>query len=141
MESKELSQVQQPGYNQVGVFQESEALMSFRLAMQNFTGRLNAAPSQESTDKTADGRGKTILISHIETLMDEYFFGLWSTSNFHWQQIANEIVGSITVTVIHPVWGKEITREGAASITIMMDKAPDGLSQRDKKPLGAGYAK
>lgn len=123
-QSKEL-QLSQPGYNQLGVFQESEALKDFRIAMENFTSRLNAPPEQGSVDKTPDGKAGTILISHIQMLLDEYFFGLWSESDFKWNQVANELVGSMLLTVVHPVWGKEITRIGAAAITIMVDKVPD----------------
>jgi hypothetical protein len=148
-------QLHQPGYNQLGVFQESEALIKFREAMQNFTARLNALPTADSVDKTPDGKAGTILISHIQMLLDEYFFGLWSEKNFKWQQIGNEIVGSLELEVIHPVWGKEIVRTGAGAITIMVDSAPDevkadpkaknlwALDMQNKKPnaLDMGFPK
>lgn len=117
-------QINQPGYNQLGVFQESEALLAFRMAMQNFCQRLNSPPEQKSVGKTPDRKAGTIMISHVQMLLDEYFFGLWSESNPVFQQIGNEIVMTMTLSVIHPVWGKEITRVGAASIVIMVDKAP-----------------
>ncbi len=126
MENEDMQlQINQPGYNQLGVFQESASLMEFRKAMQNYTKRLNALPDQNSVDKTADGKAGTILISHIQMLLDEYFFGLWSEGELKWQQIGNEIVGTLLLTVIHPVWGREITRCGAASITIMTDAVPE----------------
>jgi hypothetical protein len=148
-------QLHQPGYNQVGIFQESEALVKFREAMQNFCARLNALPTADSVDKTPDGKAGTILISHIQMLLDEYFFGLWSEKNFKWQQIGNEIVGSLELEVIHPVWGKEIVRTGAGAITIMVDSAPDevkadpkaknlwALDMQNKKPnaLDMGFPK
>ena len=123
------------GYNQLGIYQDSEQLRAFRESMQNFTPRLNAAPDTASVDKTADGKAGTILISHIQMLLDEYFFGLWSESEMHFQQIGNEIVGTMLLTVVHPVWGKEITRCGAAAIVIMVDAVPEGLKWFDGEDI------
>lgn len=103
-----------------------------RLRLQNFTQKLNAQPKPESIGSTPDGRAKTIKISHIETTLDEYFFGMWTTENFRWSQIGNEVVGSIDLKVLHPVAGVWITRQGAASIIIMVDKAPDNITGKDK---------
>lgn len=107
------------------LFQDNEALKLFRISMESFLQRLNAPPEQDSVDKTADGKAGTILISHIQNLLDEYFWGLWSESQMKWEQIGNEIVATMLLTVVHPVWGKEITRIGAAAITIMTDAVPD----------------
>jgi hypothetical protein len=103
-----------------------------RMKLQNFTTKLNAQPKPESIGSTPDGRAKTIKISHIETTLDEYFFGMWTTENFRWSQIGNEVVGSIDLKVLHPVAGIWITRQGAASIIIMVDKAPDNITGKDK---------
>jgi len=110
----------------------SEAIEEFRLKMQNFTQKLNSAPSADSIDKTADGKAGTILISHIEMLLDEYFFGEWDTENFKCEQIGNEVVASIDLLVLNPVTLRMKRRVGAAAITIMVDKAPDGLTQHDR---------
>lgn len=99
----------------------------FRINCQNFTQKLNQQPAVESIDKTPDGKASTILISHIEMLLDEYFFGLWETDNFKWNVIANEIVGSIELIVVHPSTGIKLKRIGAAAIQIMVDKAPDNI--------------
>jgi len=117
---------------QPALFQDNAALKAFRISMESFTQRLNAPPEQESVDKTPDGKAGTILISHIQNLLDEYFWGLWSESEMKWQQIGNEIVATMMLTVIHPVWGKEITRIGAAAIVIMVDKAPDNIQGNEK---------
>lgn len=103
-----------------------------RMKLQNFTQKLNAQPKPESLGETPDKKAKTILISHIETTLDEYYFGLWKTENFRWSQIGNEIVGAIDLSIFHPVAGIWITRQGAASIVIMVDKAPDGISTTEK---------
>ena len=85
-----------------------------------------------------------IVISHIEMKLDEIFQGHWSTENFKYNQIANEIVGNITLKVLHPVTGVWITREGAAAVQIMQDagKPIDTILQTKKKnALEAGFPK
>lgn len=104
--------------------QNSEAMEQFRIACQNFTWKLNSSPKPESIGETADGRAKTVAISHIEMTLDEYFFGLWETENFKWAVITNEVVGSIDLVVLHPVTGQKIRRSGAGAIQIMVDAAP-----------------
>lgn len=98
-----------------------------RLRLQNFTANINKAPKHESLGDTPDKKAKTVIISHIEMTLDEYFFGLWQTKNFTTKQIGNEIVGEIELHVFHPVANTWITRIGAASIVIMVDKAPEGV--------------
>ena len=103
-----------------------------RVKLQNFMKLISNAPKPESIGETPDKRAKTILISHIETTLDEYFFGLWETVNFRWTQMGNEVVGAIDLRVFHPVAGVWITRQGAASVVIMVDKAPDGMDSKDR---------
>lgn len=85
-----------------------------------------------------------IVISHIEMKLDEIFQGHWSTENYKYSQIANEIVGNITLKVLHPITGVWITREGAAAIQIMQDagKPIDTILQTKKKnALETGFPK
>ena len=83
-------------------------------------------------------------ISHLETLLDEWFFGQWELSDFHYQQICNEIIGDVTLTVVHPITGKEIKRVGAASIIIMQDSGSsleDFTTTKKKNALVMGFPK
>jgi hypothetical protein len=100
--------------------------------LQKFIGRLNSEPAHEAVEYTPDGRAKTITISHIEMTLDELFFGQWSTSNFTWSAIANEVQGSLTLEVINPVNGQKLTRIGAASVIIMVDKIPQGFEGQER---------
>lgn len=129
--------------NQIAHGFNNEAIETFRIAMQNFHTKLNSNPTPESIDKTPDGKAGTILISHIEMLLDEYFFGLWETENFKWAVIANEIVGSIDLVFTHPVTNTKYRRVGAASIQIMVDKGTAPLDVNNKKPnaLDMGFPK
>jgi len=96
-------------------------------SIQKFTARLNAMPSPDGLVKTPDGKALTLVISHVEMTLDEFFFGHWRTQNFKWNAIANEVQGSLELVVVHPITGWEITRVGAASVVIMVDKVPDEI--------------
>lgn len=104
-----------------------------RVSLQNFLSLANNEPPASSIDSTPDGKAKTILISHIEMSLDELFFGLWSTENFNWTVISNEIVGSIDLVVVNPSNGFLIRRTGAASIQIMVEKMPDSVRDNPRE--------
>lgn len=132
--------------------QPNEQILQFRLLMQNFQSKLNAAPDANGIDKTPDGKAESLVISYVEMTLDELYFGQWETENFKWSVIANEVVGSIDLIVTHPVTNQKLRRVGSASIIIMVDKAPEGVNKNtwalnpdNKKPnamdLGAGKLK
>lgn len=107
-----------------------------RVKIENFTKRLNTAPKQEELHRTPDGKAFHFPISYVEMTLDEMFFGLWSTENFQWSAIQNEVQGSIDLVVLHPVTGFTIRRTGAASIQIMVDAVPDSIKDdRQKKNM------
>ena len=100
--------------------------------LQKFTQRLNAEPDPLSVEQTPDRKASTVVISHIETTLDELFFGQWKTEGFKWAPVANEIQGSLELVVIHPVTGFEIRRTGAASIVITVDRVPEGVTGTER---------
>jgi hypothetical protein len=96
---------------------------SFTLSqLQDFQAKLNREPNADDLDKTPDGKARTLPISFIEMTLDEIFLGQWETSEPTYQQIFNEVVGSIVLTVWHPITGRTIRRVGFASIVITQDK-------------------
>jgi hypothetical protein len=97
--------------------------------LQKFQARLNSLPAPESVEHTPDKKAQTVVISHIEMTLDELFFGQWTTNNFTWSAIANEVQGSLELSVVHPVSGRTITRVGAASIVITVDKVPHSIAE------------
>ena len=109
------------------IFQDSEKL---KLLMQDFTRRLNSEPDPREFDKTPDGKANYLPISFIEMTLDELFLGQWSTENFHWSAITNEVQGSIDLVVFHPITQRPLKRTGAASIVITVDSLND--DQKDK---------
>lgn len=118
------NQLEQTNNNEV-------AQKDVRVSLQNFLTKLNTDP-KNGIEATPDGKAKTLTISHVEMTLDEYFFGLWSTENFKWSVISNEVVGSLDLVVYHPTTGMTLRRTGAASIVIMMNKAPEGLNALEK---------
>lgn len=115
-------------------YQHAETLREYRLKLQTFTERVNALPPLDSIDETPDGKAYTVLISHIEMTLDEYFFGLWETYDFKWSVILNEVVGSLTLEVTHPVTGQKLRRTGAAAIEIMVDAVPEEFKYKKEDP-------
>lgn len=114
-------------------------------AMQKFQQMLNTTPDELGVEKTPDGKAKTLVISHVETTLDEMFFGHWRTENFKWERIANEVVGSLDLVVIHPITGYELRRTGAGSIVIMVDRVPQSIAadpvERNRWALNADNKK
>lgn len=111
---------------------DDNILKEFRDKLQGLSKLLNREPNQEELKRTPDGKANYIPISFIEMTLDEVFFGLWETENFKWEQIANEIVGSIDLIVTHPMTGKVYKRVGAGAIQIMVDKVPDSIAKDPK---------
>jgi len=102
-----------------------------KLLLQDFQTKLNKEPDPREFDKTPDGRASYLPISFVEMTLDELFLGLWSTENFKWSAITNEVQGSIDLVVLHPVTRTPIRRTGAGSIIIMVDS----LSEEDKNRM------
>lgn len=106
--------------------------------LEGFTDRLHDQPLKDNVyiNKLAKG-AKYIPVGIIEMKLDEMFFGLWSTENYRWQVIANEVVGSIDLKIFHPVAKAWITRTGAASVMIQQQKGAEitDISKKHKNTL------
>lgn len=94
-----------------------------KLNLEVWTKQFNADPDVNAVKINRMANNSAYLpISHIENLLDKYFFGLWSTSDFTYQNIANELVGSIELRVRHPLTGEVITRTGVGGVQIRVNK-------------------
>lgn len=112
------------------------------LKMQKFVALLNKEPDKNSVAKRETY--EYIPISFLETSLDEIFFGQWETINFKYQQIFNEIVGSLELRVKNPITNEWITRTGAGSIVIMQDqgaKIAQFNETKKKNALEMGFPK
>jgi hypothetical protein len=102
---------------------------------------LNDAPKKFEVNKLARG-AKYVPIGEVEKTLDELYLGLWSTENFNYQVVANEIVGSIDLKVFHPITQTWITRIGAAAVQIMVQKdQPAEMQYKIKNALETGFPK
>ena len=100
----------------------------------------NKKPDAKFIEKTPDNRADALVISYVENRLDELYSGLWSTTNFRYQVIANEVCGSITLKVFHPKCGVWLEREGAAAIQIKVDKVPDNLTGQSRNEWALSLA-
>ncbi len=114
-----------PGTNGLTVTHDAKLIKEFRLRCQAFAEQMNMLPPDSSITQTLDGQALTIAISHVQTTLDEYFFGLWETKNFRWQFHGNKVTGCLDLVVTNPVTGMPITRQGAAAVKIMPDAVLD----------------
>lgn len=92
-----------------------------RIALQHFQEKLNREPDPREFQDTPDGKARTLPISFVEMTLDEIFLGQWDTVDFKYQQVFNEVIGSLMLSVVHPVTGGQICRTGAASVVITQD--------------------
>lgn len=90
--------------------------------LQDFQVKLNREPNPAELVKTPDGKARTLPISFIEMTLDELFLGQWETSDPVYQQIFNEVVATMELTVWHPITGRALRRTGFASVIITQDK-------------------
>lgn len=89
-----------------------------RLRLERFQKALNAPPAATEVRENQHSGTKYLPVSFVEMTLDELFFGQWETTDFRWQVMGNEIVGSLTLRVMHPVSGIWISRTGAAAVMI-----------------------
>ena len=83
--------------------------------------------SEVRTNKYANN-STYLPISFMEMTLDEIFFGLWQTKNFHSMVVANEIVGELELWYFHPVAKTWLCRIGAGAVQIQMKSVEKGGS-------------
>lgn len=115
---------------------------------EEFLKRLNENPDktyrQSDYAKIPDkGEYETIPIDIIETTLDEVYMGLWETTNFHYQVMANEIVGHLDLRVFDPSAKVWLTRLGFGAVTIRQKKDSDitDISAKIKTALQMDFPK
>lgn len=112
------------------------------IEIQEFQKKLNEQPPADkiAINKMAKN-SKYLPIDYIESLLDSQYVGLWKTSGFKTQVIANEIVGEIQLEVFHPEARMWISRTGAAGTLIKQHRdAPiTDISKKIKNTLVTDY--
>lgn len=89
--------------------------------LESFASALNRSPKVIKVNKFANGT-KYVPISHVQTLLDQMFFGLWQTKCFTYKVVGNELVGSIELWVYHPIIKEWLVRTGVAATQIRQNK-------------------
>jgi len=104
--------------------------------LETSTKALNKKPAVVKVNKFQIG-AKYVPISHIQTLLDQLFFGMWQTKNFSYQVVGNELVGSIELWLFHPVIKEWMVRTGVAATQIRQNKgaAITDINQKIKNAL------
>lgn len=101
--------------------------------LEEYISNLNQKPT--GTKQRTDIGNKPITylpIGEIEDLLDYYYNGLWKTTNEQTRIVANEILVSIELHVLHPEAGIWLTRIGSAGRQIRF-KNPGKDEQGNKK--------
>lgn len=113
METQQLALEELPKKNGIAKHTISTPFINIQ-ERENFLKDLNARP-----DRVEKSQGQeTIPISFLENLLDETYMGLWQTENFRFQVVANEIIGTIDLSVFDPTAKIWITRSGSAAVMI-----------------------
>jgi len=104
--------------------------------LQGFQKLLQKAPDPKEIRKNKFANDSEYLpISFLEMTLDELFFGLWQTKNFHSRTVANEEVGDLEVWFFHPTAMTWLSRVGTASVMIQYEaeyEVIDGKKQKIK---------
>jgi len=119
-------------FNQSGLtpsLPDRESITELFKRIADFQAKAHGKPDPKFVEKTPDGRADALVISYVENRLDELYSGLWSTVEWKYQVITNELTGSIVLKVFHPECGVWLERCGTASIKIMMDAAPVGVDK------------
>ncbi len=122
------------------VEQEKAEDKLFYVRIQGFTKILNNEVQKDQLVEHPFVKGALYLpISFTESMLDSLFFGLWETTNFKWERILNEVVGSIEVRIYHPVFKQWLTRTGSAAVNIKCDAIPDDVKKTMNKQDQNGW--
>lgn len=112
-------------------------LIDDKQAVERFQIHLNSQPKADELFEHPHAKGYRYLpISYVQMSLDETFLGLWEESDFRWQIVGNEIVGTLHLRVFHPVAKVWITRIGTAA-TMIRQASGSKISDIDAKQKNA----
>lgn len=84
-------------------------------------------------------------IEQIENTLDEVYAGQWQTSNVKVFQLLNSICCTLTLSVLHPISGIWLTREGTGAVPVQLMKDAKVITPETIQTFaiqkGAGAAK
>jgi len=83
---------------------------------------------------------KYLPIGLVEGMLDVLFFGQWDTKNFSYLLIGNELSGSIELSFIDPITGRERTIVGVAAEQIQVNALDPKIKKDMSKEAVSQYA-
>jgi hypothetical protein len=104
-------------------------MKSLKEELMKFNQTLAQAPKIGEVKTHREG-WRYIPIQVIEDKLDHFFQGHWIVKNFKYQVIANEMIGSLDLAVLHPVTGMWIERTGTGAVIIQQRVKKDDKGNR-----------
>lgn len=92
--------------------------------IKEINSKLNAEPPKKLVKtrnvgtKNKPKEYRYVPIGAAEEILDDIFEGGWQLTDFKWEVIANEVVGTITLSVFHQGFGTWISRTGTGAAII-----------------------
>ena len=108
---------QQQAIQQHLMKQMQEKLMQFNQTL--------AQSPKEGEVRTHREGWRYIPIQVIEDKLDHFYLGHWMTENFKYSVVANEMIGSLDLVVMHPITGAWIRRTGTGAVIIQQRAKKD----------------
>lgn len=97
--------------------------------IEHFQMFLNKAPAKsEIKTNPYAGDSQYIPIAVIEKRLDEIYAGLWSVEDCNIQVVANSVLCTLSLKVVHPIAKFEIRRAGVGAIPIQLNKGEKEMS-------------
>lgn len=112
--------VQHQSNGQLATVSDAELIKEFRLKMEAFTKKLNAAPEKTKVQNFKK-QYDYLPISVVEKDLFKLFFGLVQYEVISYKQIFNEVVCHARIKVFHPVINQWLTYDGLGSAIIQQD--------------------
>lgn len=123
-ETTQTYQVATQPQDEPGTLQKSEYK-----SIEQFQVFLNKAPDKREIKKNPyAGNSQYIPIAVIEQRLDEMYAGLWSYDNIKLEVVANSVLCTLTLEVMHPVAKMLIRRGGVGAIPIQLNKDEKEMS-------------
>lgn len=97
--------------------------------IEQFQFFLNKAPAKsEIKTNPYAGDSQYIPIAIIEKRLDEIYAGLWSVEDCNIHVVANSVLCTLSLKVVHPIAKFEIRRSGVGAIPIQLNKGEKEMS-------------
>ena len=81
-----------------------------------FQKKLNTDPPKSALKRDSRQGFNYLPISYYEIMLDDIYFGQWTTTDIQTKIVANEIIVSLQLNVLHPISSTWLSRTAAADL-------------------------